>query len=255
MEPLVSIIIPVFNAERYLEETLSSISAIPYPNVEVILVNDGSTDNSLQIATGYTEKNNHARLINQPNQGVSAARNTGITHAKGKYILPFDSDDILCENYVGEAVRVLENDADVKVVCSKAEYFGDKTGPWDLPEFSLFALAHRNLLPVCCMYRKADWEKVGGYCTDFPGREDWDFWINLLKNGGNVVKLPLVGFKYRMHTTSKRNRTRKYKRLIFTRLNERHPEFFKKQINGPLRIHRKLSKPYNTFLSLLGILK
>lgn len=255
MEPLVSIIIPVFNAENYLEETLSSISALQYPNVEVILVNDGSTDNSVHIANEYVAKNNHARLIHQPNQGVSVARNTGIAQAKGKYILPFDSDDIINENYVGEAVLVLENNEDVKVVCSKAEYFGDKTGSWDLPEFSLFALAHRNLLPVCCMYRKADWEKVGGYCTDLPGREDWDFWISLLKNGGNVVKLPLVGFKYRMHKTSKRNRTRKLKRYIFEVLNKRHPDFFKKQINGPLRIHRQLSKPYNTFLSLLGILK
>lgn len=255
MEPIVSIIIPVYNMEKYLHETLSSIMALHYPHFEVIIIDDGSTDNSLQIVNEYVLKNNNARLLSQPNRGVSAARNAGIALAKGKYILPFDSDDIICEHYIDDAVRVLENDEQVKVVTSKAVFFGEETGSWDLPDFSLFALAHRNTIPVCSMYRIADWEKVGGYCTDLPGREDWDFWISLLKNGGKVVKLPFIGFKYRMYKDSKRNRTRKYKRQIFAYLNNRHPEFFKKQINGPLRIHRKFSKPYNKCLSCLGLLK
>jgi len=255
MEPVVSIIIPVYNMEKYLRETLSSILALQYPHFEVIIIDDGSTDNSLQIANEYVLKNNNVRLLAQPNQGVSAARNTGIAQAKGKYLLPFDSDDIICEHYIDDAVRVLENDDQVKVVTSKAVFFGEETGSWDLPDFSLFALAHRNTIPVCSFYRKADWEKTGGYCTDLPGREDWDFWISLLKNGGKVVKLPFIGFKYRMHKDSKRNRTRKYKRQIFAILNKRHPEFFKKQINGPLRMNRKFSKPYNKFLSSLGLLK
>lgn len=163
--------------------------------------------------------------------------------------MPFDSDDIICENFIDEAVLVLENDEQVKVVTSKAVLFGDETGSLELPDFSLYALAHRNMIPICSFYRKADWEKVGGYFTELPGREDWEFWISLLKNGGKVVKLPIVGFKYRMHKFSKRDRTRKLKRRIFAILNKRHPEFFKEQINGPLRIHRKLSKPYNSFLS------
>ncbi len=255
MEPIVSIIIPVYNTDKYLHETLSSISAIQIPDMEVIIIDDGSTDNSSQIANEYVANSTNARLIVQKNQGVSAARNTGVAQAKGKYILPFDSDDIICENFIDEAVRVLENDEQVKVVTSNAVFFGEESGSWDLPNFSLFALAHRNMLPVCSMYRKADWEKVGGYCTDFPGREDWDFWINILKSGGKVVKLPVVGFKYRMHKNSKRNRTRKKKDEIFSLLNKRHPEFFKEQLNGPLRIHRKFSKPYNTFLSFFGLLK
>jgi glycosyltransferase involved in cell wall biosynthesis len=201
MEPVVSIIIAVYNSEEYLRETLLSISALKFPNVEVVLVDDGSTDNSRQIANEYIQNSLNARLFVQSNQGASAARNTGIALAKGKYILPFDSDDILCENFLDEAVRILENDEQVKVVTSNAVFFGDESGIWNLPDFSLFALAHQNMLPVCCMYRKGDWERVGGYCRDLPGREDWDFWISLLKDGGKVVKLPLVGFKYRMHKT------------------------------------------------------
>jgi glycosyltransferase involved in cell wall biosynthesis len=255
MDPIISIIVPVYNGEKYLYETLSSIKALKFPSYEIIIIDDGSTDTTRQIANEFVLNNNNSILIVQPNQGVSIARNAGIAKAKGKYILPFDSDDIICENYIDEAVKVLDNDDQVKVVASKAELFGDETGSWELPDFSLLRLAHRNMIPICSVFRKSDWERVGGYCTELPGREDWEFWISLLKNGGKVVKLPIVGFKYRMHKSSKRNRTRKFKRRIFATLNKRHPEFFKEQINGPLRIHRKLSKPYNSFLSFFGLIK
>ena len=256
MEPIVSIVIPVYNAKDYLRETMDSIAALKCPNIEVIIVDDGSTDNSAQIANEYILNSGlSAKLVVQPNQGASAARNAGITVAEGKYILPFDSDDLVCEKFIDEAVQVMENDTRVKVVTSNAVFFGEQTGLWDLPDFSLPALAQRNMLPVCSLYRKTDWEKAGGYCIDFAGREDWDFWISLLKDGGNVVKLPVVGFKYRMHKNSKRNRTRKNKREIFALLNKRHPGFFKEQLNGPLRIHRKFSKPYNTFLCFCGLSK
>lgn len=252
MEPLVSIVIPMYNAKAYVLETLLSVARQQLQYVEVIIVDDGSADTSQQLVKEFILAHNfQATLFVQPNRGASAARNTGIAQARGKYILPFDSDDILCENFIPEAVRVLENDAQVKVVTSRAVLFGEQTGPWELPEFSLPALALRNMLPVCSVYRKTDWERVGGYCTDFPGREDWDFWIRILKDGGTVVKLPLVGFQYRMHATSKRNRTRKNKREIFALLNKRHPEFFTAQLNGPLRLHRKLSKPFNTIFSPL----
>lgn len=170
MEPLVSIVIPMYNAKAYVLETLLSVARQQLQYVEVIIVDDGSADTSQQLVKEFILAHNfQATLFVQPNRGASAARNTGIAQARGKYILPFDSDDILCENFIPEAVRVLENDAQVKVVTSRAVLFGEQTGPWELPEFSLPALALRNMLPVCSVYRKTDWERVGGYCTDFPG--------------------------------------------------------------------------------------
>lgn len=254
MNAIVSIIIPVYNAATFLMETLHSVSELQLKYVEVIIVDDGSTDNSKQIANNFALNNSGwVKVLEQSNKGAAAARNAGITQASGKYILPFDSDDLLCPNFIDEAVQVMESDNMVKVVASQALFFGEKSGLWNLPDFSLHGLAHRNMLPVCCLYRKSDWERVGGYCTDFIGREDWDFWISILKDGGKVIKLPVIGFKYRMHKNSKRNRTRKYKHKIFELLNQRHPDFFKQQLNGPLRIHRKLSKPFNTFLSFCGL--
>jgi len=86
------------------------------------------------------------------------------------------------------------------------------------------------------------------------GREDWEFWIKMLKNGGEVVQLPIVGFFYRLTPNSKRKKTgttqKKKERIAY--LNSKHLDFFERELNGPLRIQRTWSKPYNTLLKLLG---
>lgn len=91
--PLISVIIPVYNTERYLAYCLDSVINQTYQNLQIILVNDGSTDNSLQIAQQYADRDRRIRILNQENQGVSAARNLGISRAKGEYIGFVDSDD------------------------------------------------------------------------------------------------------------------------------------------------------------------
>lgn len=255
MTPLVSVIVPFYNSQDYLAQTLDWILESSYSNIEIILVDDGSTDKSLQIAEKYLEIHENIFLHRQKNQGVSVARNLGISNAKGTYILPVDSDDMICEKYIEEAVKVLESSPNVKVVTAEGEYFGNKTGLIKLPEFNLNLLARKNLLSVCALYRKSDWERIGGYYPKLLGREDWDFWISMLKDGGEVFRLPFVGYKYRIRTNSKRIRTRKLKKEINEILNYRHPEFYKRVLGGPLRYQRTWSKPYNKLLSFLGLLK
>lgn len=105
--PLLSIVIPVYNVEAYLRQCLDSVlKSDGAQNCEVILVNDGSTDSSPEICREYTEQYGNVRLVNQPNQGLSEARNTGIRHATGKYILFLDSDDFL---YEGSLKYILSN--------------------------------------------------------------------------------------------------------------------------------------------------
>ena len=98
------------------------------------------------------------------------------------------------------------------------------------------------------MYRKSDWEKAGGYCEEMRGREDWDFWISLLKNGGDVYKLPIVGLHYRIRQNSKRVMARKWKKEIIDKLNERHADFLKQQLGGKLRYFREASRFINFFV-------
>ncbi|HNX87637.1 MAG TPA: glycosyltransferase family A protein [Paludibacteraceae bacterium] len=243
--PLVSVIIPVYNSELYLAETLESVLISTYPNFEVIIMDDGSTDKSMEIAQNHALQDARIRCFVQPNAGASVARNHAIGLSHGKYILPVDSDDTISNNYIEEAVKVLENKPEVKVVSREASFFGEKTGRWNFPPFSYNLLARRNLIDVCSMYRKADWDKTGGYCEEITGREDWDFWISLFKTGGEFVRLPINGLNYRIRSGSKRVKTRNLKKELIDMLNIRHKAFFYRELKGKLHYQRTHSRKLN----------
>lgn len=244
-KPLISVIVPVYNMEAYLAECLDSILASNYPRFELIVLDDGSTDKSLQIAREYETKHAAVKVQTQTNAGVSAARNAAIALAQGAYILPVDGDDLIHPDYLAKAVEVLQNHPEVKAVTSRAEFFGDKVGEWILPDFSIGLLARKNILSVCAMFRKSDWAECGGFCSEIPGREDWDFWISMLKNGGEVVRLDFTGFYYRFRVASKRVKDRKQKKQIIDMLNKRHAAFFKKELKGKLHYNRSYSRFLN----------
>lgn len=114
--PKVSLIIPVYNFENYIAATLESAFRQDYPNLEIIVVNDGSEDKSQQIVSDMLNKHNNLRLINQPNQGVSVARNTGVKASNGEYIIFSDADDLLNPDYVSYLVKnALEYNADISI--------------------------------------------------------------------------------------------------------------------------------------------
>ena len=248
--PLVSIIVPAYNAEPFLGETLDKLLAINYPQLEIIVVNDGSQDGTAQIAARYAAEHECVSFINQPNGGVCRARNKGISHARGKYILPVDADDILLPGFVAWAVEQLEGDERLKVVVPKAEFFGDKQGEWRLPTYSPRLLARKNMIPATALYRRQDWVRVGGYNENLQVREDWEFWISILKDGGDVVTSPELGLRYRIRQTSKRMTDRKQKRNVVDELNERHPEFFQRELCGPLHYQRTWSRLLNKLYAL-----
>ena len=95
----------------------------------------------------------------------------------------------------------------------------------------------------------------GGYCESIIAREDWEFWISVLKNGGKVVRLPEIGLYYRVRKQSKRVTDRDLKRHVIDTLNRRHPEFFERELGGPLRYHRSWSVWQNRISRLFRWLK
>lgn len=254
--PLVSVVIPCYNQGKYLPETLYAVLASDYRPIEVLIVNDGSTDHSLEVAIELEKQHQEIRVIDQPNGGVAKARNTGIKAAQGGIILPLDGDDKISRDYIRQGVAVLQQRAAVKVVyCRAVKFSAAGQKPWKLKPFSLRALARDNMIFVAALFRKADAEAVGGFSEDMHmGREDWEFWIKMLKNGGEVVQLPFVGFYYRMTPDSKRKKTgtgrKKRERIDY--LNRKHADFFQQQLNGPLRFQRTWSRRYNTLLKWIG---
>ena len=124
MNTIVSIIVPVYNVSKYLKICLDSIQKQTYKYIEVILVNDGSTDNSLDICNEYVNNDDRFKVITQDNQGLSSARNTGLKNYTGQYVFFVDSDDYIKENTIELLLnKAIDNDSDL--VCCDMEYLYD----------------------------------------------------------------------------------------------------------------------------------
>ncbi|WP_160135877.1 glycosyltransferase family 2 protein [Chryseobacterium sp. c4a] len=203
MNEIVSIIVPCYNQEKYLAETLDSVMAQTSDAWECIIVNDGSTDNSEAIIDVYCDKDVRFVKLNQENQGLAASRNNGIREAKGKYILPLDGDDKIGTQYIELAKKEFEKNPKLALVYCKAEFFDAKNEPWELRKYDYEALLFANHIFCSAIFKKEDYLKTSGYDTQMKfGYEDWEFWIQLLKKEDAVVQLDSVQFFYRQRESS-----------------------------------------------------
>ena len=227
-KPLVSVIVPCFNQAKYLSEALESVFSQTYQNWECIIVNDGSPDSTKEVAEGWLKKDNRFKYLEQGNKGPSAARNAGIKIANGTYILPLDADDRISEDYLELAVKEFLVDNPPKVVYCRAEFFGEKSGEWNLKPFTLKDLAYENMIFCTAIFKRVDWEVIGGYDEKMKiGWEDWEFWIHLLKNGGVVKKINKVCFFYRINQSSRnKNILELQAKILQDYVNIKHADFY-----------------------------
>jgi glycosyltransferase involved in cell wall biosynthesis len=123
---MVSIVVPCYNQAQYLDAALQSVFVQTYANWECIIVNDGSSDTTDEIALDWINKDQRFKYFSKQNEGLGKTRNYGIARSKGLYILPLDSDNQLMKDFTQEAIAVFEKNQDVGVVYGDAEYFGDK---------------------------------------------------------------------------------------------------------------------------------
>jgi len=199
----VSVVIPCFNAGEYLDEAVQSALAQTWQDLEVVIVDDGSTDPST-LDLLRQARWPRTRIFHQANAGPAAARNRAVREAGGRYILPLDADDTIEPSYVEKAVAVLEARPNVGCVYCKARKFGAEQGPWNLPVYTLRELVIDNVIFVTSLYRKADWESVGGYNEKLRhGVEDYDFWVKIAHLGREVVQLDDYLFNYRIQESSR----------------------------------------------------
>lgn len=245
MKPLVSVIVPMYNAAPYIRECLQSIVDSDYRPLEVVVVDDGSTDTSLAEAKAFAATHAEVKVIHQANAGVSATRNHAIREAKGDYILPVDADDKISAQYIGKAVAAMTEE--VRIVGCRAQFFGAKQGEWKLPPYSPDLLARKNMIPITSLFRKADWQRVGGFCEEEIYREDWDFWFSLMELGGTYVRLDEIGLYYRVLPHSRRKTAKAQKRIIVDAINRRHTAYMEQHLGGPLHYHRSWSRFLNRF--------
>lgn len=244
MNPKLSIIIPCYKQAQYLEEALQSVLEQTYMDWECIIVNDGSPDHTDEIAQKWVTKDTRFKYVFQENEGLSSARNAGIAVAVGEFILPLDADDKISKTYTNLAIIEFQKDNTLKVVYCKAEKFGEESGVWNLPTFSLHNLSRDNLIFCSALFRKRDWELAGGYDVKmFCGWEDWEFWIAILKNNGNVKCLDDICFYYRVKNTSMVTLVKEEQgAYLFDYLSVKHADFFVKQYGSYRKMNQELDK-------------
>jgi glycosyltransferase involved in cell wall biosynthesis len=199
-QPLVSVIIPCYNYGHFLKKAVESVLMQTYTNFEIIIVNDGSADDTRQIAEDLITSNPNHRmhLINQPNSGKPAvARNKGIERSKGEYILCLDADDMINTAFLKECVAVLDANPYISIARPAMQMFGDDNKFSFPPEYNFELLKQMNIMVTACMFRKKAWKEVGGYDTNISGYEDWDFWISCGEHKHYAQPVPNAVFFYR----------------------------------------------------------
>ena len=223
---LVSVVIPCYNPAPFLRETLASIAAQTHPRIEVIVVNDGSS-NPESLALLKEISTQVDVYLEQPNRGLSAARNAGFREAHGNFILPLDADDLIEPTCIAEYLDALLEDESAAFSYCDYEVFGTKNYPETTGEYSLYRLLSHNILIYASLIRKNAWETSGGYDESMRlGYEDWEFWLRLGARGFYGHHIPKSLFRYRKHGASLYDTALANHAKLIAYMEQQHPELY-----------------------------
>jgi glycosyltransferase involved in cell wall biosynthesis len=231
----VSIIIPCYNSDKYILETINCVLSQTFLLWECVLINDGSRDRTEEIILAIIKKDDRFKYIYQENTGVCIARNNAIKSSQGEYVLCLDADDLISDNFLEETVRLLDRNPDLSVATSVVEFFGRSKGVLNVVSYDLEVLLAENQLVITSLFRRSDFDRVGGFNENMKeGLEDWDFWISILKNNGIVECAFKANFKYRLLNSSRNSQIslEKEKRLR-NQMWKNHKELFSKYFVDP----------------------
>lgn len=229
--PLVSVVLPCWNQGRYLHDSIGSLRAQTLTSWEAIVVNDGSPDDTARIASALARDDSRVRYVEQENAGVSAARNTGVSEVRGRYVQFLDPDDRLDRRKLEVQVRHLETRPDIGILYGDARYFttenpaARESGPkdytpgkpwsvdgqpwvgrsWERPGPFLSKLARLNPMPTpCALFRREVLESIGPFTRSLRVLEDWEYWVRCAASGVRFQYLdaPDTWALIRMHPQS-----------------------------------------------------
>lgn len=262
--PKVSIIIPCYNQEKYVAEAINSALRQTFKDIEIVCVNDGSTDNSVEIIKSFENKyKNFIFLNNEENRGVIYSRNFAIKNCNGTYILPLDADDIIEPTYVEKAVKILDNNPNIGIVYCKAKIFGNYDKYWNLKPFNKSDILYENCIFCSAIFRKSDFLKIGGYNNNMKyGCEDYDLWLSFIEQGLEVFQINEILFSYRQYDeTSRTTISLKNKKEIWNNLIKNHINLYLNDENflerlifsNPIKTNKKYKKYKKMFNKLFPI--
>ena len=224
---IISIIIPCYNYGQYISRAIESVKNQTSDNWECVIVNDGSTDNSKDVIDKCVAGDSRFRVFHTDNNGVSAARNLAISNSVGKYILPLDADDRLCDNAVEVFLREWSKNPDATLIMPSFRLVRNNTteiihAKWKGLDSSIW---HGGITNTSS-YKRSDWERIGGY-RDGTMYEDWEFGLRLLGDGGGVVCIEDIVFEYLAHDDSRYFQAKKRHMKELKILKEMNPDFYR----------------------------
>ena len=249
--PLISVVIPAYNAGQFLDETLESVLSQTYENWECIIVNDGSTDNTESVAKKWCEKDSRFRLTNKENGGHSSARNWGIKESKAEYIAFLDADDILTPDSLEVRINVLI-EQNVDLVATELQHFTDK-----LPKVSknnarqdalYYAkegltqlMAFNKVTPSTVLCKKSVMDEVGGF-TWQKNAEDLHCWLKVLFAGYKIYRIDETLLLYRLVENSISSTDRNCSKEVFEVIYRFKDEILSLDIDFQVYINHWLRK-------------
>jgi hypothetical protein len=198
---------PVFNRERFVDEAIQSVIAQDFADFELLIVDDGSTDRTPEILRAWAQRDARIVVITLPeNQGIPAALNAGLHHARAPYVARLDSDDLMMPRRLAAQAAVLDSQPEIVLASTSYETMdsdGNYLGTWhgDEPhEVVTYLLNFYNIVGGGgqVMFRRAEVLAEGGYDCRYPSSEDYDLWSRLLRKG-RILTLSMIGMRQRQH--------------------------------------------------------
>lgn len=260
----VSVVIPCYNQARFLPEAVASVVAQTFTDWEIIIVDDGSPDDTAAVAqrliAAYPDR--RIRLIRQENRGLAEARNAGIRMARAPYILPLDADDMIEPEMLALTVAALDTHPDVGFVYTDVRRFGAENNILHTLPYSLERLRFENMMMPATLFRREAWEQVGGFHAFSPvqGYEDREFWVSLADAGWKGLHIPQPLLRYRRAEGSMLSQARRHDLELRAKIFLNHPRLYEPDVLAWARrvlspewsVNGTLRSPWHWLLAYLG---
>lgn len=224
----ISVVMPCFNHGEFLAEAVASITNVKGDDIELVVVDDGSTDERTRweidrlCTLGI-------KVIRQENKGLAAARNAAVKASRGEYLFPLDADDRMRSGWIDRGIGILDSQPQVGVLYGDAQLFGVRTDVWKTGTFDADRLLERNYICCSALYRRVVWEQNGGYDGTMPvqGYEDWDFWVGAWEHGWEFAYLPEPFFDYRRSGQSMLTHAEKFEAEVHEFVARKHGRLYR----------------------------
>lgn len=208
--PTISVITPAYNVEPYLAACIESVLAQSLTDLELLIVDDGSTDGTAGVIASYTARDRRVRGFRGPNQGVSHARNVAMQHARGRYFALLDGDDEWEPSFARTLVQRLERQQEFAIISGNAlNLGGDLDGrpvkPWPAPPSEvrfIDLIEHEDAMFIMSIFRRAVYDSIGGFNEALSRSEDYEYWMRATAAGFRIVTAPEPLARYRRRADS-----------------------------------------------------